>query len=35
MDEMRQDLEMTGFLKNVGRPVWSVEVFHNRCRTRD
>ena len=35
MDEMCQDLGMTGVVKNAGRPVWSVEAFHNRWRARE
>ena len=35
MDEMCQDLEMTGVLKNAGRPVWSVEAFQKRWRARE
>jgi hypothetical protein len=27
MDEMCQDLGMTGVLKNAGRPVWAVGLF--------
>jgi len=34
MDEMCQELEMTGVVKNAGRPVWSVEAFHKRWRSR-
>jgi len=34
MDEMCQDLGMTGDVKNAGRPVWSVEAFHNRWRAK-
>jgi len=28
MDEMCQDLRMPGCVKNAGRLLWSVEVFH-------
>ncbi len=34
MDEMCQDLGMTEVVKNAGRPVWSVEAFHNRWRAK-
>ena len=34
MDEMCQDLGMTGVLKNAGRPFRSVEAFHNRWRAK-
>ncbi len=34
MDEMCQDLGMTGVVKNAGRPFWSVETFHNRWRAK-
>ena len=34
MDEMCQDLEMSGIVKNAGRPVRSVEAFHNRWRAK-
>jgi len=35
MDEMCQNLGMTGVLKNAGRPIWSVEAFYNRWRARE
>jgi len=34
MDEMCQNLGMTGVLKNAGRPIWSVEAFYNRWRAK-
>ena len=35
MDEMCQDLGMTGVVKNAGRPFRSVEAFHNRWRAKN
>ena len=34
MDEMCQELGMSGVLKNAGRPFRSVEAFHNRWRAK-
>jgi len=34
MDEMCQDLGMTGVVKNADRPFRSVEAFHNRWHAK-